>query len=177
MGHFLYPISTMQEGVVRQHEIVNICRRGLKGGKVRAPTPIDAYVEAEGRIGIHVDPPVTVFQTQLDSELQSWVGMMDTAARIATALALTREIATRKSAVAIELPPLRMNFLFRCREERASPPKPIRNTKHECRLIYTNVHPYMLFMQSTRTYYMDRGDRYPNISPGFSANYGFRKKL
>ena len=51
----------MEEGVVRQHELGNICRSGLKGGKVRAPTPIEAYVEAEGGIGIHVDPPVTVF--------------------------------------------------------------------------------------------------------------------
>ena len=32
----------------------------VKGGGVRAPTPIEAYVEAEGGIGIHVDPPVTV---------------------------------------------------------------------------------------------------------------------
>ena len=44
-----------------KHELGNICRSGLKGGKVRAPTPIEAYLEAEGRIGIHVDPPVTVF--------------------------------------------------------------------------------------------------------------------
>ena len=43
-----------------QHEIGNICRSGLKRGKVRAPSPISAYVEAEGVIGIHVDPPVTV---------------------------------------------------------------------------------------------------------------------
>ena len=31
------------------------------GRKVCAPTPIDAYVEVEGGIGIHVDPPVTAF--------------------------------------------------------------------------------------------------------------------
>ena len=47
--------------MVRQHELGNICRSGLKGGEVRAPTPIEAYLEAEGGIGIHVDPPVTVF--------------------------------------------------------------------------------------------------------------------
>ena len=39
-------------------------------------------------------------------------------------------------------------------EKKEHPPKPIRNTKHESRLIYTNVHPYMLFMQSMRTYSM-----------------------
>ena len=50
----------MEEGVVRQHELGNICRSGLKGRKVCAPTPIEAYVEAEGGIGIHGDPPVTV---------------------------------------------------------------------------------------------------------------------
>ena len=38
-----------------------MCRSGLKGEEVRNPTPIDAYVEAEGGISIHVDPPVTVF--------------------------------------------------------------------------------------------------------------------
>ena len=32
----------------------------LKGGKVRAPARIEAYVEAERGIGVHVDPPVTV---------------------------------------------------------------------------------------------------------------------
>ena len=32
----------------------------LKWGEFRAPTPIEAYMEAEGGIGIHVDPPVTV---------------------------------------------------------------------------------------------------------------------
>ena len=31
------------------------------GGGLRGPTPIEAYVEAEGMTGIHVDPPVTVF--------------------------------------------------------------------------------------------------------------------
>ena len=46
--------------MVRQHELGNICRSGLKGGKVRAPTPIEAYVEAEGGIRNHVDSPVTV---------------------------------------------------------------------------------------------------------------------
>ena len=46
--------------MARQHELGNICRSGLKGEKVRNPTPIEAYVEAEGGIGIHVDPPVTV---------------------------------------------------------------------------------------------------------------------
>ena len=35
-------------------------QKWVKGGKVRAPTPIGAYMEAEGGIGIHVDPPVTV---------------------------------------------------------------------------------------------------------------------
>ena len=39
-------------------------------------------------------------------------------------------------------------------QDRQHPPKPIRNTKHECRLLYTNVHPYMLFMKSMRMYYM-----------------------
>ena len=46
--------------MVRQYELGNICRNRLKGGKFRAPTPIEAYVEAKGGIGIHVDPPVTV---------------------------------------------------------------------------------------------------------------------
>ena len=46
--------------MVRKHELGNICRSGLKGEKVRNPTPIEAYVEAEGGIGIHVDTPVTV---------------------------------------------------------------------------------------------------------------------
>ena len=50
----------MEEGVVRQHDLGNICRSGLKGGEVRATTPIGAYVEAEGGIRIHVDPPVTI---------------------------------------------------------------------------------------------------------------------
>ena len=50
----------MEEGLVRQHELGNIFRSGLKGGKVRTPTPIEAYVESEGGIGTHVDPPVTV---------------------------------------------------------------------------------------------------------------------
>ena len=35
-------------------------QKWVKGGGVRAPTPIEAYVEAEGGIGIHVDPPITV---------------------------------------------------------------------------------------------------------------------
>ena len=35
-------------------------QKWVQGGEVRSPTPIGAYVEAEGRIGIHVDPPVTV---------------------------------------------------------------------------------------------------------------------
>ena len=39
-------------------------------------------------------------------------------------------------------------------EKKEYPPKPIINTKHECRLIYTNVHPDMLFMQSMGMYYM-----------------------
>ena len=60
MGHFLCPIATMEEGVVRKHELGNIFRSGLKGEKVRAPTPIEPYVEAEGGIGIHFDPPVAV---------------------------------------------------------------------------------------------------------------------
>ena len=30
------------------------------GGKVRVPTPIEAYVKAEGGIGICVDPPINV---------------------------------------------------------------------------------------------------------------------
>ena len=47
-------------GVVRQHELGNICGNGLKGGGVCALTPIEAYVEAEGGISIWVDPPVTV---------------------------------------------------------------------------------------------------------------------
>ena len=34
--------------------------KGLKGGEGRAPTPIDAYVVAEGGIRSHVDPTVTV---------------------------------------------------------------------------------------------------------------------
>ena len=46
--------------MVREHELGKICRSGLKGGGVRAPTPIEAYVEAEGGIGIHVDPRATV---------------------------------------------------------------------------------------------------------------------
>ena len=33
---------------------------GERGGGVRATTPIEAYVEAEGESGIHVDIPVTV---------------------------------------------------------------------------------------------------------------------
>ena len=32
--------------MVGQHELGNICRSGLKGGEFRAPTPIEAYVEA-----------------------------------------------------------------------------------------------------------------------------------
>ena len=46
--------------MVGQHELGNICRSGLKGGEFHASTPIEAYVEAEGGIGIHVDPHVTV---------------------------------------------------------------------------------------------------------------------
>ena len=30
------------------------------GRKVCAPTPIDTYVEVEGGIGVHVDPPVAL---------------------------------------------------------------------------------------------------------------------
>ena len=60
-GSFLVTnFATMEEGVVRQHELGNICRSRLRGGGVCAPTPIEAYVEAEGGIGICVDPPVTV---------------------------------------------------------------------------------------------------------------------
>ena len=40
--------------MVRKHELGNICRSGLKGEKVRAPTPIEAYVVAKGGIGIRV---------------------------------------------------------------------------------------------------------------------------
>ena len=46
--------------MVRQHELGNICRSWLNGGKVRAHIPIEAYLEAEGGVGICVDPPVTV---------------------------------------------------------------------------------------------------------------------
>ena len=35
-------------------------QKWVKGEEVRAPTPIEAYVEAEGGIEIHVDPTVTV---------------------------------------------------------------------------------------------------------------------
>ena len=60
-GSFLMSnFSTMEEGVVRQHELGKIYRSGLKGGEVHAPTPIEAYVEAEGGIGVHIDPPVNV---------------------------------------------------------------------------------------------------------------------
>ena len=35
-------------------------QKWVKGGEVHAPTPIEAYVEAEGGIGVHIDPPVNV---------------------------------------------------------------------------------------------------------------------
>ena len=74
--------------------------------------------------------------------------------------------------------PLRCHLLgwifYSVAEKKDHPPKLIINTKHEYRLIYTNIHPYMLFMQSMRTYYMVEAIKYPNIFPGFSANYRFR---
>ena len=39
-------------------------------------------------------------------------------------------------------------------EKKEHPLKPIRDTKHDCILIYTNVHPYILFMQSKWIYYI-----------------------
>ena len=49
-------------------------------------------------------------------------------------------------------------------EKKEHPPKLKRNTNHEYRLIFNNVHPLLLFMQSMRTYYMVEAIKYPNIS-------------
>ena len=55
-------------------------QKWVKGEEVRAPTPIEAYVEAEGGIGIHVDPPVTLVLDTGDFRVALMVVMMATAA-------------------------------------------------------------------------------------------------
>ena len=54
--------------------------------------------------------------------------------------------------------PLRCHLLgwifFSGDEKKGHPQNPLEIPSMRYRLIYTNVHPYMLFMQSTRTYYM-----------------------
>ena len=50
----------MEEGGGKVTRAWKYMQKGVKGGKVRAPTPIEAYVEAEGGLGVHVDPLVTV---------------------------------------------------------------------------------------------------------------------
>ena len=92
------------------------------GGKSALLLQLRLMWRQKGGVGIRVDPPVTVVLDTGDFRVALMVVMMATAAIFCkTALALTRAIATIKSAVAIELPPLRMNFLFRCREERVPP--------------------------------------------------------
>ena len=71
-------------------------------------------MEAEGGVGICVDPPVTVVLDTSDFRFAVMGWYDGYGSTFSTELTLTRAIATRKSAVSIELPPLRMNFLFWC---------------------------------------------------------------
>ena len=71
-------------------------------------------MEAEGGVGIHVDPPVTVFLDTVGFRVLV-IGWYDGYGRkFCKGIGSHQRIATGKHAVAIELPPLRMNFIFWC---------------------------------------------------------------
>ena len=60
MGYFLISNCHYGRGGGKVTRAWEFMQKGVKGREVCAPTPIEDYVEAEGGIGIHGDPHVTV---------------------------------------------------------------------------------------------------------------------
>ena len=154
MGNFWYPISAMEEGVVRQHELGNICRSGLKRGE--SPRSCSNWGLWWGRRGDWYSCWSSCHCIFRHSWIQSFShGLI---------WWLWQHVLQRhwRSPEKFQQgnPPLPLIchvlgwIFYPCAEKKEHPPKPIRNTKHECRLSYNNVHTHILFLQSMRTYSM-----------------------
>ena len=143
----------MKEGVVRQHELGNIRRSGLKGRGVTGS--YSNWGLCGGRRG----DPDSCWSSYYCTFRHIWIQSCSHG----LVWWLRQHVLQRHWRSPEQLqqgnPPLPLSWhvlgwmLYSGAEKKEHPLKPIINTKHECRLIYTNVHPFMLFMQWKRTYY------------------------